>query len=58
MKNVSFDNVPGHLMKDLLTAVDMDDSMRVSTLRKKLHEKGLAVDGSREAMIALLEENS
>mmetsp|Transcript_8077 Transcript_8077/g.18230 ORF Transcript_8077/g.18230 Transcript_8077/m.18230 type:complete len:88 (+) Transcript_8077:1187-1450(+) len=28
--------------------------MRVSTLRKKLHEKGLDVDGSRKAMIALL----
>ena len=52
------ENVPGHLMTDLLTAVDMDDNIRVSTLRKKLHEKGLAVDGSREAMIALLEENS
>ena len=55
---VSFDNAPGHLMKDLLLAMDSDDNMRINTLRGKLHEKGLAIDGSREAMIALLEETS
>jgi len=33
------------------------NKMRVGTLRKKLDEKGLDVDGSREAMIALLKEN-
>lgn len=31
--------------------------MRVNTLRKLLHEKGLDVDGSREMMVARLEEN-
>ena len=32
--------------------------MRVGTLRNMLLEKGLDVDGSREAMIALLKENN
>jgi len=32
--------------------------MRVGELRKRLHDKGLCIDGSREAMIALLRENS
>ena len=55
-------------MKDLLTAVnrnvhkgstDANDfsMMRVSTLRKMLDEKGLDVDGSREAMITRLEQS-
>ena len=34
------------------------NKMRVGTLRKMLDEKGLDVDGSREAMIALLKEQS
>jgi len=70
---VSTENVPGSMMMDLITAIargkrkhDSDDSdddceydaMRVSALRKKLHERGLDIDGSREAMIARLEENS
>ena len=68
---VSFSNVPSDMMTDLLTAMargeqndnNNNDSinynkMRVGTLRKMLHEKGLDVDGSREAMIALLKENS
>jgi len=70
---VSFDNFPCHLVTDLLTAVargeqpdagEKEDEctkynkMRVGTLRKMLDEKGLDVDGSREAMIALLKENS
>jgi len=66
---VSFDNVPGATVTDVLTAVargeagDEEDSndytnMRVGTLRKMLDEKGLDVDGSRESMIALLKENS
>ena len=68
---VSFDDVPGSMMTDLLTAVTRgkktDDvsidpnnynKLRVSTLREMLHEKGLDVDGSREAMVALLQENS
>jgi len=45
-------------MKDLLVAMDSDDITRVSTLREKLHAKGLDIDGSREAMIARLEQNS
>jgi len=68
---VSFDNIPGSMMTDLLTAMargtDEDDgtsdtsnynNMRVGTLRRMLDDKGLDVDGSREAMIALLKENS
>ena len=66
---VSFDNVPGSMMADLLTAMtreknkasnvetgDQFTTMRVSELRTRLDEKGLDVDGSREAMIATLKE--
>ena len=58
------------MMTDLLTAMARGEgattasnvannynSMRVGTLRQMLHEKGVDVDGSREAMIALLEKN-
>ena len=70
---VSFSNVPGDTCTDLLTAVargeqpvgggEEDESikynrMRVGILRKMLDDKGLDVDGSREAMIALLKEQS
>ena len=69
---VSFDNVPSSMITDILAAVARgeqsgDDNnndtidynkMRVGTLRKMLDEKGLDVDGSREAMIALLKENA
>ncbi|KAL7529520.1 hypothetical protein ACHAXR_006200 [Thalassiosira sp. AJA248-18] len=68
---LSFDDVPGHMMKDLLAAVNRGNekgtasnnesdfsAVRVSALRKMLHEKGLDIDGSRETMIARLEENS
>ena len=55
---VSFDDVPGSVVTDLLTAVtrrkekdsgssaDTSDfnTMRVGTLRRMLHEKGLDVD--------------
>jgi len=69
---VSFDNVPGGIVTDILTAItreknkgaNMDsiyeyqfNTMRVSELRTKLDEKGLDVDGSREAMIATLQES-
>jgi len=64
---VSFDNVPGSTVSDVLAAVARGESgdgnstdynkMRVGTLRKMLDEKGLEVDGSREAMIALLKEH-
>ena len=66
---VSFDSVPGGLITDVLTAVERGEQsgdgdskdynkMRVGKLRKMLDEKGLDVDGSREAMIALLKEQS
>ena len=71
VSKLSFDDVPGSVVKDLLTAVNrnVDDGststdandfsmMRVSTLRKMLDEKGLDVDGSREAMIARLEQSA
>ena len=71
MDKVSFDNVPSSMMKDLLAAMAREEQsgdsnsdkinynkMRVGALRKMLHEKGLDVDGSREAMIALLKENA
>ena len=68
---VSFRNVPGELMSDLLTAFargkkstgetapqDILTFMRVGELRRRLHDKGLSVDGSRETMIALLKVNT
>eukprot|EP00585_Thalassiosira_rotula_P001671 CAMPEP_0196153012 /NCGR_PEP_ID=MMETSP0910-20130528/36480_1 /TAXON_ID=49265 /ORGANISM="Thalassiosira rotula, Strain GSO102" /LENGTH=403 /DNA_ID=CAMNT_0041416727 /DNA_START=32 /DNA_END=1243 /DNA_ORIENTATION=- len=69
---VSFDNVPGSVVTDVLTAMTRGEekgdggvvntnnikTMRVGTLRTKLREKGLDVDGTREAMIALLSEHS
>lgn len=67
ISKVSFEDVPGgHFMKDLLVAttrksdVAGDDGdefsiMRVGELRRRLHKKGLDVDGSREAMIAALQ---
>ena len=64
---VSFEDVPGTMMTDLLTAVARNgkkndrssdnvnyNTIRVGTLRKMLDEKKLDVDGSREAMIATL----
>jgi len=73
MDKVSFSNVLGDIVKDLLAAVargkakssssssrdtDNYNNMRVATLRKMLEEKGLEVDGSRESMIALLKEST
>ena len=69
VKNLSFENVPGSAMKDLLTAVNRKEGkasisgsdfslMRVNTLRSLLHEKGLDVDWSREVLIARLEQNA
>ncbi|EJK52760.1 hypothetical protein THAOC_27936 [Thalassiosira oceanica] len=69
---VSFDDVPSSLISDILTAFSQgkkatrtgssapDDDlkfMRVGDLRKRMHEKGLCIDGSRETMISLLREN-
>ena len=72
MGKVSFDNVPSTMITDVLAAVARVDQseeegdsesikynkMRVSELREKLDEKGLDVDGSREAMIAILKAQS
>ena len=70
---VSFDIVPGGTVTDVLTAMARGEQsegggeeedkvkynkMRVGTLRKILYEKRLDVDGSREAMVALLKEES
>ena len=71
LKKVSLENVPGGVFADLLTAVTRKEKsraactnneqdismMRVSELRMKLDKKGLDVDGSREAMIAALQES-
>ena len=67
----SFTDCPPHIMKDLLIAVgrnskeksstanvDELSTLCVSALRRKLHEKGLDVDGSREAMIESLKNSS
>ena len=56
-EKVYFENAPGHLLTVILFAIDFDENIRVGTLREKLHAKGLEVDGSREAMIALLQQN-
>ena len=69
VKSLAFENVPGAAMKDLLTAVNRKEGkasisgsdfslMRVNILRSLLHEKGLDVDGSREVLIARLEQNA
>ncbi|EJK47487.1 hypothetical protein THAOC_33785 [Thalassiosira oceanica] len=61
-EKVSFDDMPSHLVKDLMVAFarregegsgngDTLSTMRVSQLRKLAHKKGLSVDGSREMLI-------
>jgi hypothetical protein len=69
---LSFVEAPGTLVRDVLATVlrgeredgivagcagDFYTSMRVSKLRRKAHEKGLDVDGSREMLIAALKES-
>ena len=67
-KKVALNEVPPGLFADLLTAMNREkqkdavgsngedlSTMRVDDLRRKLNEKGLDVDGSREMMIARLE---
>ena len=66
--NISFTDCPGHVMKDLLVAVGRKSKKDgnntkwivpcVSELRRKLDEKGLEVDGSREAMIETIKNHS
>ncbi len=72
VERISFKDVPGHLMKDLLVvisrngnkeasdtaAADELSTLRVSALRRKLEAKGLDIDGSREAMIESIKNNS
>ena len=74
LQKVSFKDAPGTLIGDVFAAVargekksgnnaagNGDDqlcTMRISDLRRKVHEKGLDVDGSREMLIASLKESS
>lgn len=70
--DVKFEDVPGgYMVKDLLIATKWENhaiqyicrgeddftAMRVNVLRRLLYEKGLDVDGSREAMIGVLKES-
>jgi hypothetical protein len=70
IKKLSFNDLPGALMRDLLVATARGErnvggadvtvdrkyySLRISELRKLAHEKGLNVDGSREMLIAALD---
>ena len=73
IEKLSFaDMVPGTLVRDVLVATargekkdgtavgiesQLTSSMRISELRKKAHEKGIDVDGSREMLIAALKES-
>ena len=71
-EKISFNDVPGHVVKDLLVAFgrnsnskkdakdDVDEltTLSVSDLRRKLEEKGLDIDGSREAMIESIKNSS
>ena len=70
-EKISFSDVPGHVTKDLMVAFSRKEKtkqgnqdgnnnftiMRVSELRKKLDEKGLNVDCSRETMIEALKSS-
>ena len=69
--HISFTDFPGHVVKDLLIAVgrnskkgakgantDELSTLSVSELRRRLHERGLEVDGSREAMIESIKNHS
>ena len=63
-------DMPGNIVKDVLVAVARNKKevrnevisglnvMRVSELRRKLNEKGLNVDGSRETMIEALKSSA
>jgi hypothetical protein len=69
LEKLSFTDLPGTLMRDLLAAtargevrnngtnVHVDNqynALRINELRKMAHENGLNVDGSREMLIAAL----
>jgi hypothetical protein len=69
---ISFNDAPGNLMNDLLAAVVRGDRNEggadeeeneyrftsINELRRKAHEQGLEVDGSREMLIAALKANA
>jgi hypothetical protein len=68
LKNIRFDDAPGSLVSDVFAAIARaetmkDDSashfhsMRISELRRMVHDKGLDIDGSREMLIASLEKS-
>jgi len=71
LEKVSLKEVPGSLLADMLADVAREEepsennwgsadrlrTMRVNDLRRKVHEKGLAIEGSRDRLIAVLEEN-
>ena len=71
IKKLSFTDAPGSFLNDVLVACvrsenedgtvgDIDSqlaSMCVSQLRKKAHEMGLGVDGSRGMLIAAIKES-
>lgn len=73
-KHISFTDAPGSLVSDLLAAmvrgevtkdgtevgniVGNEMAMRISDLRWKAHRRGLSADGSREMLIAALEDES
>jgi hypothetical protein len=70
-EKISFTDFPGHVVKDLIlafsknskkeasgTTTDELTSLSVSDLRRKLAEKGLDVDGSREAMIESIQNSN
>jgi hypothetical protein len=68
---ISFNDAPGNLMNDLLAAVVRGDRNKggaddeqneyrftsINELRRKAHQQGLDVDGSREILIAALKAN-
>ena len=73
LEKVSLKDAPGGLLADVLAAMarwektngnynasekDRWCTMRVSDLRRRVHEKGLDVDGSRDTLIAALKEHS
>ncbi len=68
-EKISFTDSPGHIVKDLLVAVGSNSNSKkdavdelitlsVSDLRRMLDEMGLDVDGSREAMIESIKDNT
>lgn len=67
LKKVSFKDAPGTLISDVLAAVarryetgvkgeseDDFSTLRISDLRRKVHEMGMDVDGSREMLLTVL----